>query len=724
LLTLKKTRSLIPSWRPSVATGLQADCIDYKRLKKMAGGISTVDVSTLPKMKRTAEGIIDPRWGDIIGPIDAFKPHREDPPPYRQQSDHYCFGDRFTLVATPKTEHEALRSVIMCSERCPTRDTSPDWATYSPPAAATPAFVLSSPPPALDDDPEGTSLLEFQMREHDNLLHRLNVPINAAPDAPSQPAAPHSALAPLSTSTVAQPTASQVVAEAARSRSPSVQLYEASRPVRAADRLASVPRIRSPSVEIYDPDPMLQPLSVISDRDLARWLSPVTGGDARFRSNVATVHIEADDLRSGARAVIAVLQHTHTDVGQTFELPDGVTQCYAEGIEPVSFIDQRTNIAIGPAVGPAPRHGVWGEMKSLMGEETSVFMNHHGSYTIAPAEIPGTSTSRRQSRFSAWGSFFAVHILDTHRGPQQTSFALVLAMVLPPDQFIRLPLPYIERLDPEAARLLRPWMSLPKTGRFPTSYDPANTPHERDLIHTLCEMGTQVCHTAALVVHSNAPKQPSSIDDGRSEAAHDMYTEKFFCQALLGVLPAQVWGHPDFQAFKAGFNIRLKFGDPSAQRFLSLFPPSKSLALVAALWGPRPVTAATLHDRLQVEVPLPTNQQWKDTAVLFLRCVRRYLEGQGHPEHETTREFAGISAEDFDREATNPHIRPSLLLETFTESKLCPTDDVPWALQVPVHRHLLQKIIKAAPEAPGKTTDFDAWLHCEMIGALKFFNRS
>jgi hypothetical protein len=43
LLNLQKARGQIPTWRPSVAAGLQADCVDFKRLKKMADSIITVD---------------------------------------------------------------------------------------------------------------------------------------------------------------------------------------------------------------------------------------------------------------------------------------------------------------------------------------------------------------------------------------------------------------------------------------------------------------------------------------------------------------------------------------------------------------------------------------------------------------------------------------------------------------------------------------------------------
>lgn len=60
-----------------------------------------------------------------------------------------------------------------------------------------------------------------------------------------------------------------------------------------------------------------------------------------------------------------------------------------------------------------------------------------------------------------------------------------------------------------------------------------------------------------------------------------MFTLKFFCHALLGVLPSQLWGHPDFEAFKRGFDIGLKFGDPSANKFLSVSP---LLAFGSAEW--------------------------------------------------------------------------------------------------------------------------------------------
>lgn len=106
-----------------------------------------------------------------------------------------------------------------------------------------------------------------------------------------------------------------------------------------------------------------------------------------------------------------------------------------------------------------------------------------------------------------------------------------------------------------------------------------------------------------------------------------------------------------------------------------------------ALWRPRQVDAMTLKSRLRVEVNVPSNlpdriTTWDDAGQLFLRFVQWYLEGNGHPEHENTKLFAGLSTNDFERKANNLHIRACLLLEAFTESKICPEEDVNWNLKV------------------------------------------
>lgn len=60
------------------------------------------------------------------------------------------------------------------------------------------------------------------------------------------------------------------------------------------------------------------------------------------------------------------------------------------------------------------------------------------------------------------------------------------------------------------------------------------------------------------------------IDDDRTEAAHDAYSVLIFCKVLFGLATAELWGHPDFEAFKMGYNIQVEYGNANSRRFLSV----------------------------------------------------------------------------------------------------------------------------------------------------------
>lgn len=68
----------------------------------------------------------------------------------------------------------------------------------------------------------------------------------------------------------------------------------------------------------------------------------------------------------------------------------------------------------------------------------------------------------------------------------------------------------------------------------------------------------------------NLPTQAAFIDDDRTEAAHDAITKVIFCKVLFDLEPTQIWGHPEFEAFKLGYNIQVKYGQPDSRRFLSV----------------------------------------------------------------------------------------------------------------------------------------------------------
>lgn len=132
-------------------------------------------------------------------------------------------------------------------------------------------------------------------------------------------------------------------------------------------------------------------------------------------------------------------------------------------------------------------------MSQVFEEEHRLFKFHHNTYTIVTS-LAEASTPRRCARLQAFGAFFALHALATNRGPQWTSFALPLAMLLTPDEFIRLPLEYIGNFDAEAAQQLEPWVLLAKDAAFPKTPNASNSPHHAALINLLHELNINVCH--------------------------------------------------------------------------------------------------------------------------------------------------------------------------------------------------------------------------------------
>lgn len=39
---------------------------------------------------------------------------------------------------------------------------------------------------------------------------------------------------------------------------------------------------------------------------------------------------------------------------------------------------------------------------------------------------------------------------------------------------------------------------------------------------------------------------------------------------LFDLEPTQIWGHPEFEAFKRGYNMQVEYGKPSSRKFLSV----------------------------------------------------------------------------------------------------------------------------------------------------------
>lgn len=168
----------------------------------------------------------------------------------------------------------------------------------------------------------------------------------------------------------------------------------------------------------------------------------------------------------------------------------------------------------------------------------------------------------------------------------------------------------------------------------------------------------------------------------------------------MDVNPDQLWGNPEFEAFKRGFNIPVHFGQKSGPRlisvsvsihlllappqlvfFLQFIKPEKILSLVAGLYNPRLVDPQVIISRLVFQIHGRNRRRARadtrhDFAQLFARAIIRYVNGTGHPRHPVVDAIGTITEEDHDRELGNTHTRPYLMLTCFTESKVYMREDV------------------------------------------------
>ncbi|KZP22303.1 hypothetical protein FIBSPDRAFT_952918 [Athelia psychrophila] len=493
--------------------------------------------------------LINPRFGDIKGPITALGPHPA-PQPAMQEEDHHCFGDRFTLLAAPPKVKQEMCETVECMGQCPTDNDTPTYSPYLAPYSPRAHSPGISPVRAhISHFPNQRERVEMARDDDNNMDFELDLGVDHV--------------------------AERVLAVATRSAGAIINTIN---PV--------PPRPRSPILRTLEPRPATPKLLPMTDGEMSECMRSITSSAWFNDASPCTIAIVALTMHLAARAVINILEHAAPfPADAPFDCPEGVVVGDIIGCEPISFLDLRTSYEVGPAIGNAVKTGVYQAMTEVFQEDFRLFKMHHNAYTIE-LSLPGASTPRRRARLQAYGAYFAIHSLSTNRGPPKTSFALPLAMLLTPEEFIRLLLEYIGALDAQAAQKLQPWVHLAKDAAFPKTPNAGHFPHHTALLDLLLELNIN----AVL------------IDNDRSEAAHDAITKVIFCKVLFDLEPTQIWGHPDFEAFKRGYNLQVEYGKPSSRKFLSFFPPQKLLSLIACMYTPRSVDPSALVPRLRFTI--------------------------------------------------------------------------------------------------------------------------
>lgn len=118
---------------------------------------------------------------------------------------------------------------------------------------------------------------------------------------------------------------------------------------------------------------------------------------------------------------------------------------------------------------------------------------------------------------------------------------------------------------------------------------------------------------------------------------------------------------------------------------------TRAAALIAAIYVPKPVTFDDLWPRLRF-VTLPSGRENRtrdvkhdDYAQMFLRGVKSYLMGTGHPDHPSLHEITGVTAAQVEAERHNRTLRPRLLLFAVMNRPQPPADEA-WRITVSTRR--------------------------------------
>lgn len=112
------------------------------------------------------------------------------------------------------------------------------------------------------------------------------------------------------------------------------------------------------------------------------------------------------------------------------------------------------------------------------------------------------------------------------------------------------------------------------------------------------------------------------------------------------------------------------------------------------MYVPESVTFNTLwpHLRFQLSSEGRTNVARDETRVdyaqMFVRAMKAYLKGVGHPQHPSLADATGLTAAQIDTQRNDADLRPRLLLLAVL-NKHRPPYDAPWKIMVsiPPARH-------------------------------------
>ncbi|KAI0069543.1 hypothetical protein K474DRAFT_1092117 [Panus rudis PR-1116 ss-1] len=343
-----------------------------------------------------------------------------------------------------------------------------------------------------------------------------------------------------------------------------------------------------------------------------------------------------------------------------------------------------------------------------------------GGYYL-PLFLDGEPSVVRTAHWKAYGALIAVSLVYVTSTP--VSPFLVMALLAHEKQ-LAVTKEIIALFQPVHATELAPWLDLDPTKAIPTA-------HTDKAVQFLYALGLQPSIVQSSCTNEREFRQRTSI---------------FLSQQLLGY--SNLWKNEEFLALLAGFNQTI--GDTT---FVEIFQNhAKTNTEVAQYIGAMYNRKVKSPDEV-IQLLEATDREDDAQSVtnvmldeLFLRRVKRYLQGCGHPDHPIVRKT--VPQEYFRQRRKDPLFRSRLLLTVMSDSDLLPADPDQrilftfaepdtsiaadaeplfkvhtciWNIIVEMRPSVLRLIGKSEPDLH-KATDFDSWFHSSLLSCVQSFN--
>ncbi|TDL14456.1 hypothetical protein BD410DRAFT_809709 [Rickenella mellea] len=393
-------------------------------------------------------------------------------------------------------------------------------------------------------------------------------------------------------------------------------------------------------------------------------------------------------------------------------------------VEMAAFLQPIRRFKINQGYGNGPERRIYRAAAQRLSSD-NVFWETRRPFVSLRFYPTSEPMSTRVTRLRAFGAFAALHMLHLCLGPLPISPFLILVAVkgnegLPEDNA------FIRALDPEAADMLEPWFALGEKGRVPR--DNATNP--------ICLLLIQALNM-----------EPRLVNDDRSPEDHQAITRALLGSVLIG--DANFMAHPDFLAFRHGFNIRLN----DTRTLLDTFvPPSLACAnsLIKAMYNRDISNASQVLYRVRFATTCrSSNRDYKLFLELFQHRFVRYVNGVGHPDHTFVRGSL-ITEDSFKDDICDGILRSRMLLLAVTDAELLPADP-DWTLTLRLHpakqslnvefrpeptlhfhtcesacdieiNEWLQNALLENPASSESATLFDCWFHGQIMRTTAQYN--